>query len=146
MPLDLSRVRHAVIVAPHPDDEAIGAFGLIHRLRRRGVRTYLATNQQSYRGAHMQANLPYAARMDGVFYSYELGHAKPSPAFFQAILDATQDEPSSVLFIDDVEANVEGARAVGVHAAWVDRDLGFAEVRRVLSEHGLDHEPEPARR
>lgn len=37
-PLDLSRVRHAVIVAPHPDDEAIGAYTLIHWLRHAGAR------------------------------------------------------------------------------------------------------------
>ena len=35
--LDLDRVVRAHIVAPHPDDEAIGAFGLIIALRRRGA-------------------------------------------------------------------------------------------------------------
>ena len=36
MRLDLNDVRRAVIVAPHPDDEIIGAAGLIQALRRRG--------------------------------------------------------------------------------------------------------------
>ncbi|MES1929967.1 LmbE family protein [Salinisphaera dokdonensis CL-ES53] len=35
--LDLDRVVRAHIIAPHPDDEAIGAFGLITALRRRGA-------------------------------------------------------------------------------------------------------------
>lgn len=37
MRLKLGSVRHAVIVAPHPDDEVIGAAGLIQALRRRGA-------------------------------------------------------------------------------------------------------------
>ncbi|WP_366523548.1 PIG-L family deacetylase [uncultured Sulfitobacter sp.] len=36
--LNLSRVRHAVVVAPHSDDETIGAFHLIRKLRVRGAR------------------------------------------------------------------------------------------------------------
>ncbi|WP_423823049.1 PIG-L family deacetylase [Salinisphaera sp. SPP-AMP-43] len=35
--LELGGIRRAVIVAPHPDDELIAAFGLIRRLREQGT-------------------------------------------------------------------------------------------------------------
>lgn len=36
--LRLDRVRDALVIAPHPDDETIGAYGLIRSLIRRGAR------------------------------------------------------------------------------------------------------------
>jgi LmbE family N-acetylglucosaminyl deacetylase len=41
-PLALGGVRRALVVAPHPDDEVIGAFGLVRRLRRAGASVRVA--------------------------------------------------------------------------------------------------------
>ena len=37
MKLGLGTPRCVLVIAPHPDDETIGAFALMARLRRRGV-------------------------------------------------------------------------------------------------------------
>ena len=41
-PVSIARVRTALIVAPHPDDETIGAYGLIRALKVRGARVTVA--------------------------------------------------------------------------------------------------------
>jgi HAD superfamily hydrolase (TIGR01509 family) len=49
-------------------------------------------------------------------FSYEIGAMKPDRAFFTACLDAVGVPAESCIFIDDAEANVEGARAAGLKA------------------------------
>jgi epoxide hydrolase-like predicted phosphatase len=56
---------------------------------------------------------------DRVFYSQEMGLAKPSRAIYQQLLLELGANPSRVLFFDDLLANVEGAAAVGIQAVQV---------------------------
>lgn len=56
---------------------------------------------------------------DKVFYSQEMGLAKPSPAIYQKMLEELGTNPARVLFFDDLLANVEGAAALGIQAVQV---------------------------
>ncbi len=56
---------------------------------------------------------------DRVFYSQEMGLAKPSRAIYQQLLLELGANPSRVLFFDDLLANVEGAAAIGIQAVQV---------------------------
>lgn len=52
----------------------------------------------------------------------ELGIAKPDPRIFRAALDRLGLEPERVLHVgDDAALDVEGARAAGLQAAWINR-------------------------
>lgn len=48
--------------------------------------------------------------------SFEVGAMKPNPAIYLAAAANVGTPPQRCLFIDDLEANVQGARAVGMHA------------------------------
>lgn len=91
-------------------------LNLVRRVREAGVVTALTTNQHSYRGHWMQANLPYGDYFDRQFYSFELGVAKPDAAYFAKVLDALQLAPAEVVFVDDLGRNVRGARACGLNS------------------------------
>lgn len=68
--------------------------------------------------------------------SQEVGAAKPEQSFYLAALARLGCPPEGVLFLDDLAANVAGARACGIRAVQV---TSLAEVAAVLSSHGLLH-------
>lgn len=111
--------------------------GWIQELRSQGIGCHLATNQQSYRRAIMNDERGYSAWFDQSFYSCDLGLAKPDPAYFRAILTAIDKPATSVLFIDDNEANIKGARSAGLHAELYDLDQGTDTLHSLLTRYGL---------
>jgi putative hydrolase of the HAD superfamily len=110
---------------------------LVSELRAVGVSCYLATNQSAHRARFMAENLGYDGLLDGAFWSYELGVAKPDPAYFAAILEHLALPGEEVLFVDDNERNVEAARSVGLHAVHWHVDRGLPELRDLLRAHAL---------
>jgi len=53
---------------------------------------------------------------DTIVYSHEVGYLKPEPAAYRIVCERLGVAPGEVLFLDDVQANVDGAPAVGMRA------------------------------
>ena len=117
-----------------PDPEALA---LVDRLRGAGIVCGLATNQQSRRGGFMQERMEINAHFDRLYYSYEVGHAKPSGEYFQAIVDDLGLPAQDVAFVDDVAANVIGAREAGLRATLHRPGSGAAELAENLRAIGV---------
>jgi putative hydrolase of the HAD superfamily len=111
---------------------------LLRALREAGLRCYLATNQAEHRGIHMRDELGYAALFDGAFYSYEMGVAKPDPAYFRFIVEALQVPPGELLFLDDRLDNVEAARSVGLRAEVWSYHEDISVLHDHLARHGVE--------
>jgi 2-haloalkanoic acid dehalogenase type II len=57
------------------------------------------------------------------FAAREVGALKPDPQAFRHVLDAARLDPHQVLFVgDDPIADVQGARNVGMHTVWMNRN------------------------
>ena len=70
---------------------------------------------------------------DDIVYSHEVGLAKPDPAAYELTTRRLGVEPGEVLFLDDVEANVEAARACGWHAVLhADTPTSIQEMERII--------------
>jgi putative hydrolase of the HAD superfamily len=88
----------------------------------------------------MRANLPYDQHFDHQFHSFELGVAKPDPAFFRHIVDTLGVDARATVFVDDVLANVRGAQAAGLNAVHFGRTDTYGSLRcqlRALAVPGL---------
>lgn len=72
---------------------------------------------------------------DAVHASCHLGARKPDPDFYTALLGELDAAPGEVAFVDDREANVAAARAVGLHATVF---AGADELRAWLGQLGID--------
>lgn len=110
---------------------------LVDRVRAAGVTTALATNQQSYRGSYIQANLPYAEHFDHQFHSFEVGLAKPDPGFFTHIVDTLEIAPEEAVFVDDMAINVRGAEKAGLNAVHFSGTDTYGHLRCRLQALGV---------
>ncbi len=111
--------------------------GMIRAVRARGIKCYVASNQQAQRAAYMSAELGYAAMFDGELYSCALGAAKPSECYFELALEAIDGKAATTLFIDDREENVAGAKRAGLHAFVYDGRQGVDVLRDHLHNFGI---------
>jgi FMN hydrolase / 5-amino-6-(5-phospho-D-ribitylamino)uracil phosphatase len=121
-----------------------------HRVRRAGYRWLpgmraLVEDLEGTTARFVASNYPFwieelRARFrlddhfDGIWASHHLGVRKPEPVFYARLADRIGVEPSECLFVDDREANCEGAKLAGfrVHVFESAEDL-----RARLAAEGL---------
>jgi putative hydrolase of the HAD superfamily len=90
---------------------------IIDNLKRKGLNCILATNQEKYRTAYMKNKMGFNKLFSQVFSSAEIGHKKPEEQFFQYILGSLKNtKKDKILFWDDQEKNIKGARKFGFKA------------------------------
>jgi epoxide hydrolase-like predicted phosphatase len=86
------------------------------RQLRSRFRTGIVSN--SFVGASEREQAAYGFRdlVDELIYSHECGLSKPDPAIYALACERLQVGPGEMVFLDDYEPNVDGARAAGIHA------------------------------
>jgi epoxide hydrolase-like predicted phosphatase len=84
----------------------------------------------SFLGAREKEQAAYGFEdlCDFIIYSHEVGIAKPDPRIFALTCERLKLAPSEVIFVDDVEAYVAAARALGIHA------IQFRDNAQVIAE------------
>jgi putative hydrolase of the HAD superfamily len=84
-------------------------------------RTFLLSNtnemhEEIYAGKLLATTgFKMADLFEKIYYSHEVGLAKPDPAIFQKVLNENGLIPEQTLYIDDLEKNIHAAERLGLH-------------------------------
>jgi len=90
------------------------SVAMLEGLRESGVPVYAITNFSAEKFAVAREAFPFLTRFDGIVVSGDENLVKPDAAIYRLLLDRYGLAASDCLFIDDVAANVEAARGVGM--------------------------------
>jgi len=83
-------------------------------LRSSGVKTAMLSNMHRDMARHVRAECDWLANFDCVALSSELRLVKPDAGIYQYCLERLSVAPREALFLDDREANVRAAEALGI--------------------------------
>ena len=103
------------------------------RLRPR-YRTGIVSN--SFVGAREREQAAYGFEdlVEEIVYSHEAGFSKPDPRIYALICTRLNVAPEEMVFLDDSNICVAGARDVGIHAVhYQDNAQAVAEIEKLLS-------------
>jgi putative hydrolase of the HAD superfamily len=113
---------------------------LMRRLRASGLRMALLTNNVREWEPHWRSMMPVDEVFELVVDSAFVGMRKPEPEIYELTLErlraldgASDLAPSECLFVDDVQPNVEAARALGLNAVhFQTNDQAIGEIEAAL--------------
>jgi len=99
-------------------------------------RLLLGSNTNELHARHFCGQFADRLRhFDALVLSHEIGVRKPKPGFFEHCARVAGCAPAACLFIDDLAANITGARACGWQGIVY---TGFADLCKQLTALGID--------
>ena len=81
--------------------------------------------------------MDFGSIFDAIVDSHEVKMRKPNPAIYHHTMELIGATPSRTVFLDDLQANVDAANAVGMHGVLVEEDSTSAitQARRLTNIH-----------
>ncbi|MBP1755903.1 MAG: family phosphatase [Firmicutes bacterium] len=102
----------------------------VKQLKENGYKVYLLSN---YSKKHFELSKPhfkFVNYVDGGVISYQVKAIKPEPEIYQTLIDQFQIIPEEAVFLDDLPANLEGAKPFGFRTIQVtDHEQALKELR-----------------
>lgn len=93
-----------------------GTEELVSELAGRGLRLLGLTNWSAETVHHAPVAAPAVAMLEDLLVSGRESLLKPDEAIYRLLIERYDLVPEATVFVDDSQANVDGARSVGLHA------------------------------
>jgi 2-haloacid dehalogenase len=108
-----------------------GMQELLQDLKAAGYHIYGLSNWSAETFYQVRNDYPIFDLLEGSVLSGEEKCLKPEPKIYTILLDRYHINPNTAVFFDDNLANVEGAKAVGIHG------IQFVSAEQIRKELGL---------
>ena len=108
---------------------------IVKDLRDKGYKTCICSNNFPARINGLQKRFGFLDDFDSISLSYDVGATKPSQEIFQKLIDESGVNADEIVFADDNDHNLEGAKQLGIQAFFYE---GFDHFIGKLRELGVD--------
>lgn len=88
----------------------------ISAMKKAGYQVYILSNYGSWTYEQTKEKaLSFLEDVDGAIFSYQVKKIKPEADIFHVLYEKFSLNPEECVFLDDLSANIEGAKATGMH-------------------------------
>ncbi|MBP7566393.1 MAG: HAD family phosphatase [Burkholderiaceae bacterium] len=110
-----------------PIPETVALLDTLRQRRdaRADVKLYYLSNMPAPYARVLEARHDFIGWFDGGVFSGDVKRVKPQPEIYRLLADRHGLRAHETLFIDDMPANVDAARALGWHAIHCDTTVGL---------------------
>ena len=92
-----------------------GTVDLLSKLRSRGVPIYALSNWSAETFPAAEKRFDFLGWFHGIILSGQVRLLKPDPRIYELLFQKHGINPADAVYVDDVQANVDAATALGMH-------------------------------
>jgi len=107
---------------------------IVKKVRSNGYKTLICTSNFPARINGLQGRFKFLDNFDTWALSYEVGFNKPAKELFEELIRKSGVDASEIVFADDHQENVNGAKQVGIEAFYYE---GFDKFIEKLKKLGV---------
>ena len=114
------------------------AVEYVKKVRQAGYKTVICSNNFPARINGLQQRFGFLDDFDVIVLSYEVGVAKPDKGIFEVLVRKSGVEPSEIVYSDDDETKMVGAKELGINTFLYTNFPDFVKHLEGLGVHSFN--------